>query len=278
MKKLVAILIFAASLAQAQTPQMFRDWQAVAGSRAVASAPVVADTYTPQASNYIAFWYRFTDFTNALGNFTDSSGKGNMGNNDGGLTFLSSPPSVESLDGTKYGTCVTNNPYFADGCSAVVFSCWIKLITNAHTYGGVVVAEGLTGPLGILKEDTVYYFAQTKATVFGEAISFGSNIVTDVGTWHWILGQWSRYFPDTNDRGMETYFDGKLIAHAQYTGPNQNIQWTSGLLRMLWRDKYGDERKIHGSIDEVTCWTNTVLTSNQVWQQWLDMPRGLYGR
>ena len=42
MKKLVAILIFAASLAQAQTPQlpyqMFRDWQAVAASRAVASA------------------------------------------------------------------------------------------------------------------------------------------------------------------------------------------------------------------------------------------------
>jgi len=61
MKKLVAILIFAASLAQAQTPQlpyqMFRDWQAVAGSRAVAaSAPVSGFPIwnSPLMTSYVA--------------------------------------------------------------------------------------------------------------------------------------------------------------------------------------------------------------------------------
>jgi hypothetical protein len=181
MKRLIAILICAASLAQAQTPQMFRDWQAVAGSRAVVSG---GETL-PQP----VYWWKMTEADTVT--VADWVGA-NVGTiNSAVLTNMS--PYCFYFGGSAYIQLITNT--VITGTNNFTWTAWVKTAQNTGGAPQPVLLEDSgngDGTANACKSGVLFWqgdgygFNRDDA---GADASTGLNLVNgrvSDNTWHFI--------------------------------------------------------------------------------------------
>jgi len=225
--------------AQFPSPQMFHDWQAVAGSRAVAGS---VDPL-PQWANVKLFWKMSSS---ALTNDSGPGGNAHPWNNAGGVVASNG---AAYFSGTTYGTggdCYTNCGVISNHNWAV---SWWEYMPAPTAYGYRFdggYTWGSTYSTGWEAEKRTATYAFTIANRAG-VIWTGT---TNAG-WHQIVAASTKAVP-----GYQIYYDGTHV------GTNGNLgtsdAWshnfgTAGQIFSLGRSPDGYNYFI-GFLDDVVVW------------------------
>jgi hypothetical protein len=264
MKRIIAILIVATGVAYAAgerpVTQMFRDWRAVAGSRAVAGAP---PAFVPPSPELLAFFYKFDEFTNSAGQHVDSGGKGNFGvPGTGGALPSYNPPRGLLMDGTDNSSCATNLGYWMDGLTGLTMSVMVNF-TQQTSADGILCSDdtvsggGLTGlalGYGVASNNIVAYLAESQRRA-----TWTNGATT--GVWHQVTYTWNSGGP------LRIYGDGVMVAQSAA----KDLILTNNDVCYMGYDDFATTRRLIGGITYVMAWTNTALKPSVCTQLYSDV-------
>ena len=217
---IIAILIFVASLAQAQTPQIFRDWEAVAGY-----APVSAPAATlPESQDIIVRW----DFNSAA----PTRDMGITGTNYCANIGCSFSNGAAWFNGA--GSCISEtnqgiilNQYVGYGINSAsiqttwTISFWYRYPTTYTTYKGIWQSDSGVYGYGCLQEEAylgismiqyVYWARTNDAYNVGNWYNFPAPTTSNV--WHNIICVGNGTNIATSVDGFRIYIDGVKIYSA----------------------------------------------------------------
>jgi len=151
----------------------------------------------------------------ASGTISDTSGQGNDGTQNGGVTYNATGKlnTAMSFDGVDDYVAIPDTDQFAWGTGNFAYSVWVKTSDTSSNYKGIINAYSVTS-----NNQHMQYQPSTDTLIFGwGGSSFQSETVNlNDGQWHHLV------FQRTGSTNSEIYVDGFLIG-TKNNNPSGNI-------------------------------------------------------